>query len=93
MSKETIIEAKNLDLQHEAVDARALLSAVGSTIVPAANRRNITLDIQVAEGTPKIWGDPIRLRQVLINLVDNAVKFTREGGEVTLKIWCDLKQY
>ena len=78
------LEAKNLELHHEAVDARALLSEVGSTIVPNANRRNVGLDIRVADGTPKIWGDPVRLQQIVLNLADNALKFTREGGEVIL---------
>ena len=78
------LEAKSLDLHHEAVDPRALLSDVGSTIVPNANRRNVALDIEVADGTAKIWGDPVRLRQIVLNLADNALKFTREGGEVVL---------
>jgi two-component system sensor histidine kinase BarA len=78
------LEAKSLDLHNEAVDPRALLSDVGSTIVPNANRRNVTLDIKVAVGTPKLWGDPVRLRQILLNLADNALKFSHEGGEVVL---------
>ena len=78
------LEAKNMELEREAVDSRALLAGVASTVVPAANRRNVSLEVAVDEATPKLWGDPIRLRQILVNLADNAVKFTDPGGTVSL---------
>ncbi len=79
------LEAKSLDLKHEPIDPRALLSDLAATVVPAANRRNVSLDIQVGEETPKLWGDSVRLSQILLNLVDNAVKFSDEGGTVTIR--------
>lgn len=78
------LESRTLDLQYEVVDPRALLSGIASTVVPSANRRNVGLDIRVAVDTPKIWGDSIRLRQIILNLTDNAIKFTHEGGQVEL---------
>ena len=79
------LEAQNLQLHSEAIDPRALLSDVGSTIVPNANRRNVALDIEVADDTPKIWGDLVRLQQIVLNLADNAMKFSAEGGTVVLR--------
>jgi len=78
------LEAKSLELHNEAIDPRALLSDVSSTIVPNANRRNVALEVKVADDTAKIWGDPVRLQQIVLNLADNALKFTHEGGEVVL---------
>lgn len=78
------LEAKNLNLNYAAVDPRALFSDLTSTIVPTANRRNVSLDVQVDAATAKIWGDQLRLSQILLNLADNAVKFSDEGGTVVI---------
>ena len=79
------LEAKSLDLNHERIDPHALLSDLAATIVPTANQRNVSLDIRVDDETPKVWGDQVRVRQILLNLVDNAVKFSDQGGTVTVR--------
>lgn len=79
------LEAQNLELRCEAVDPHALFSDLASTIVPTANQRNVSLDIQVGDQTPKLWGDQVRLSQILLNLADNAVKFSDEGGAVIIR--------
>ncbi|MGB9338236.1 MAG: ATP-binding protein [Polyangiales bacterium] len=79
------LEAQNLELRREAVDPHALFSDLASTIVPTANRRNVSLDIRVDDETPKVWGDQVRLSQILLNLTDNAVKFSDEGGAVIIR--------
>jgi two-component system sensor histidine kinase BarA len=80
------LESARLELRKETIDPALLLSDVSSTIVPAANRKNIAVDIHVDEDVPKFVADPMRMRQVLLNLADNAVKFTPEGGRVALEV-------
>jgi two-component system, sensor histidine kinase len=74
------IEASRLDLECVEFDLRDLFSQTVHTIELACRRKNLTLIASVSPSVPrKVFGNPLRLRQILLNLLDNAVKFTSFG--------------
>ncbi len=75
-------------LKQEPIDPQTLIDDVVRTAAPNAKKKNISLTQQAATNLPRIAGDEGRLRQVLQNLVDNAIKFTPKGGSVTLEARC-----
>lgn len=82
------IEAGTLQLQHVEFNLRLLLQDIVSLLAPKAEAKRISLVLTCPETLPtRVLGDPGRLRQVIINLVDNAVKFTHRGG-VTIGVEC-----
>ncbi len=80
------IEAGKLKLERVDVDVRALVDDVVSLMEPRARERGLELAAVVNRRVPPvITGDPTRLRQVLLNLLSNALKFTQKGS-VTLRL-------
>lgn len=74
------IEAGHLDLHVEEVSPRALLAEIISVVTPRAMEKMVRLASQIAPDVPEMLStDPTRLRQILVNLVGNAVKFTETG--------------
>jgi len=68
------------------LDLNALAFDVASTWVPEAFKRGIDLGFEGAPGPVMVDGDAARLRELLDNLVDNAVRYSREGGVVTMRV-------
>ena len=80
------IEAGKLELDIERCDLHELVSEAADVLAFQAQSKGLKMTVSMTEHTPKhIWTDPIRLKQILINLLGNAVKFT-EKGEIEMKI-------
>lgn len=80
------LEAGAVTLDASAFDPARVARKVAELLDESARRKGIALEVEVAEDVAaEVVGDPMRLRQVLINLVGNAVKFT-ERGKVVLRV-------
>ncbi len=83
------IEAGHLDLECTNFDLRETLESLADLFGKQATDKGLELLININSNTPcSIMGDPLRLRQILINLVNNAIKFT-EKGEVAITARCE----
>ena len=78
------LESGTMSLRKNHVDVAALVKDVVSTMAPTARKKEVELAFEVEKGLPSIWADAERLRQVLLNLTENAIKFTPVSGSVRL---------
>ncbi|MCD7100036.1 ATP-binding protein [Stenotrophomonas sp. MMGLT7] len=80
------IEAGRLDLEPQHFDLRQLVAEVEGLMAPMAVRRGLRFELDNAlPAVVTAYGDPMRVRQILLNLLGNAIKFT-ERGQVSLRI-------
>ncbi len=80
------LESGRTRLVQEQVDLAPILNSAADTVSHQARERNVTLSVEVdPPNLPKIVGDGEKLKQVILNLLTNAVKYNREGGTVTLR--------
>ena len=73
-----------MELTDEPVDIAVLVAEAITLLALEAERQGVAVEFQAAGGLPLLWGDSLRLRQVLVNLLSNAIKFTDRGGRVVL---------
>jgi PAS domain S-box-containing protein len=80
----TRVETHKLTVEPHYASPVKLIAEALSTCGTNAVLKHINLRSDIASSLPFIWADPARVRQILINLIDNGIKFTPEGGTVTV---------
>jgi len=78
------LESGTMSLRKTQTEALSILRDVAQTMTPTARKKDVELVVDVEKGLPLIWADTERLRQVFLNLTENAIKFTPPQGKVTL---------
>ncbi len=85
----TRIEAGQLSVTPALLRLSPLLAESLEMVRPQADAAGVHLQFAAPPGDPQVHADPTRLRQVLLNLLNNAVKYNRSGGDVTLAAMCE----
>lgn len=78
------LSAGRMDVYHQPISLRAFVIDVSSEIEPLLIEKGLSLSLQIPSTLPKVHTDPTHLRQILMNFLGNAVKFTEKGG-VTIR--------
>jgi signal transduction histidine kinase len=83
---ESRIAAGKLRLELRALDLATVVESAVAMVKPAASAKSLTLTVQRGDEQYPVFGDPLRLQQVIGNLLGNAIKFTDEGGNISVKL-------
>jgi signal transduction histidine kinase len=79
-------DSEALNLQREPTDLAKLARATADRLVPQAEARGLVLQVEAGSGSTLALADGDRIEQVLVNLLDNAIKYSRPGGTVTVRV-------
>ncbi len=83
------VEAGKLVLSFDLLPLPAIVSDVIEQLRPLAAAKRLQLTLQASQPDIRVWADPDRLSQILTNLLDNAIKYTPEGGHVVVELSAD----
>jgi two-component system sensor histidine kinase RpfC len=82
------IEAGKLVIENTDLDLYQLLRSTVNMLAPQAREKNLDINVYMAPDVPfSLRGDPLHTRQILINLIGNAIKFTEQGG-IEVRVFC-----
>ncbi len=80
------VDSAALTLKREAIELAPLLQTVIDRLTPQAEAKGLSLRLEIEAAPPPAWADRDRLEQVLVNLLDNALKYSPPGGRVTVRV-------
>ncbi|GEO98948.1 sensor histidine kinase [Methylobacterium haplocladii] len=80
------VEAGRYDLNEEAVTLASAVEEAQHMMALRARGKSQTIHVHVDGTMPRLWADERALRQIVLNVLSNAVKFTPQGGEITVKV-------
>jgi signal transduction histidine kinase len=78
------IEDGKLTLVRRGIEMRPVVNQAIDAVKPMADKKHITINVDIPPQIPAVWGDPKRVHQILLNLLSNAVKYTPDTGMVTV---------
>jgi signal transduction histidine kinase len=79
------VEAGRMELEYTSFDLGSVLAGAVSMLRERAVLHGIEVEVEVGDGVDQVYADELRLKQVVLNLITNAVKFTGDGGSVTVR--------
>ena len=87
------LEAKQTVLNKTLIDFRSFFSEFLTLIEAEAEDRKIDFQVEIAPSTDYCYADPYRLKQIVLNLVNNGLRYTQENGKVELKVESDEENF
>ncbi len=86
------VESGKVEIDIGLLDVEAMLKNLEETFIPLAKEKNLTFEYEIKDNSKPVYTDHEKLRQILVNLIANAIKFTNEGG-IKVEFFSHLEYY